>query len=136
MASRGPVWIYTRFSVYMLWLLACCFVGLLTVGADVSLLPARETRFLQLGCFVQPDLSAFSLFYCVLFCPVWLLSLGSLLFSEGKQREWIWVRGMVVGSWEKWSEVNCGLWSGCNIKNIILIKKRKNKKRKGCLMGS
>jgi hypothetical protein len=26
-------------------------------------------------------------------CHVWLISLGDLPFSEGKQEEWIWGRG-------------------------------------------
>lgn len=34
----------------------------------------------------------FCLSYCILFCPAWLLSLGSLVFSEEKM-EWEWILG-------------------------------------------
>ena len=30
------------------------------------------------------DMRVYSLFYCILLCCVWLISLGDLLFSEGK----------------------------------------------------
>ena len=39
------------------------------------------------SCWVAwpcPDMKAFTLSYCILFCPVWLSSLGNLLFSERK----------------------------------------------------
>lgn len=44
-------------------------------------------------------METFALSYCMLFCPVWLFSLGYLFFSEeqteGKQ---IWGRGEEKGS--------------------------------------
>jgi hypothetical protein len=49
------------------------------------LLSALETLFFLFGYLVQLGYEAFSLSYCILLCSVWLLSLLSLLFSEGKQ---------------------------------------------------
>lgn len=40
--------------------------------------------------------------YCILFCRIWLLSLGGLLFPEGRQRE----SGLVKG------EMDWGGWGG------------------------
>lgn len=44
--------------------------------------------FFSSCCVTLPSVSprTFVLFYCILFCLVWLLSLGSLFFSEGRQR--------------------------------------------------
>ena len=53
-------------------------------------------------------------FYCILLCHLWLISLGGLVLSEGKQKNAFW--GKVrweQGSWKKWREGK--LWSGCNI---------------------
>lgn len=40
MANTEPAWVCARSSVYMLWLLACVFMGFLTVPAGVSLTPS------------------------------------------------------------------------------------------------
>lgn len=63
------------------------FVGLLTAGEGISLtlLLALWIIFLLLVCFVQPlyeGLCLVLLCLVVLSCSVWLLSLGSLFFSE------------------------------------------------------
>lgn len=44
--------------------------------------------------------------YCILCCPVGLLSLRGLLFSEEEmERGWIWARGKVCeGNQEEWRE--------------------------------
>ena len=65
------------------------------VGASVSLilLPASWESFaLYWVTLSSLDMWAFAVSYCTLFCYVWLLSLGGLLFSEGK------LRGGVSGS--------------------------------------
>ena len=64
-------------------------MGLLTVGANVSstLLRALETLSLLLGYLAQPQYEGFALSYCILFCPVWLTSLGGLFFTKGKWKK-------------------------------------------------
>lgn len=83
-ASTEPAWVCTRSSLYALWLLAWCSCGLLTVGADVSLisLAVLGSLFLLLRCLALPLYEDFALSYYVLFCPVLLLSLRRLLSSE------------------------------------------------------
>ena len=71
-ASMGLMGLHWVLSTYMLWLLAWCFCGLLTVGMGVSLtlLPALGTLFLFLGCFFQPGYGGLCLvlLYLVLSC--------------------------------------------------------------------
>lgn len=55
---------------------------------------------------------AFALSYCILFCPVWLLSLRGSFISEGKQRK---SRSGGVGRWmelgrDKGGEIVVGLY--------------------------
>ena len=61
------------------------FVGLLTVGVDLSLtfLPSIETLLFLLGSLAQ---SQYELLFTVLLCLCfsWLMALGILLFSEGE----------------------------------------------------
>lgn len=47
---------------------------------------------------------AFTLSFCILFCHIWLLSLGGLLFSEAKERR--------TGSGEEWRLGEAGRGSG------------------------
>lgn len=68
----------------------------------------------------------FSLSYCILFCHVWLLSLGGLLFSNwdgggGELGEWAFRSG------EEWTARK--LWPGCILfeMNLFLIKNQKMK---------
>lgn len=58
------------------------FCGTLNNGSSLSLtlLPALEIPFLLLGCLVQPQYDALS--YYILFCFIFLLPLGGLLFFE------------------------------------------------------
>jgi hypothetical protein len=49
---------------------------------SLTLLCTPESPFLLLGCHVHPQYKNCSLSYCILFCSVLLLPLGSLLFSE------------------------------------------------------
>jgi hypothetical protein len=76
-------------SENMLWLLAWCFVGLLTpsVGDDgsLTLLPAFGILFLLLGCLVQPRNNSFCLFLLPLVLYLVLVS-WKLLFSGRKWR--------------------------------------------------
>lgn len=46
-----------------------------------------ETLFLSLGYIFSLDMRLFALFYFILLCCVWLLSLRKQLFYEGKQKE-------------------------------------------------
>lgn len=71
-ASMGPTWVCTRSSVYMLWLIARCFLGNPDSGILFFLL-----HCLFLGLFLQ-------LGYLALMYLVWLLSLEGLLVCEGK----------------------------------------------------
>lgn len=97
----GPAWVCMMSSVYILWLLNWCSVGLLIVGATVSdSLLVLENLFLLLGCFVQPQCEVLALSYCIFFCPVWLSFFGGLLISveeiESEQilGEWRWWNGL------------------------------------------
>ena len=47
-------------------------------------MPIFGTSFFLLSYFVQPQLRAFALFYCVLLCSFWFKSLGGLLYSENE----------------------------------------------------
>lgn len=49
------------------------------VGVVLALLSALQTLFSLLVCL---GMRAFGIFYCILLCPVWLLCLRGLLFSE------------------------------------------------------
>ena len=53
--NMEPTWVYSRYSEYMLWLLAWCFPRTLTVevGISLTLLPALGTVFLLLSYLVQ-----------------------------------------------------------------------------------
>jgi hypothetical protein len=58
------------------------------VRKTVSLthLLALKTLFLLLGCLIWPQYEGFHLSYYILFCLVWLLSLGGLIFLL--KRKW------------------------------------------------
>ena len=59
-ASKVPSRVFTIGSVYMVWLLAWSFVGLLKVGVvSLILLLGVETVFLLLGCLMQPQYEDF-----------------------------------------------------------------------------
>lgn len=51
---------------------------------SLILLPAPGSFFLLLGCSSSFRVMAFALSYCILSCCFWLLSLGGLLFSDGR----------------------------------------------------
>lgn len=63
-------------------------MGLVTVGIGVSLTLACswDSSFYWVA-LANLHIRSFVLSYCILFCCVWLLSLGGLFFSEGK---WGW----------------------------------------------
>jgi hypothetical protein len=70
---------------FMLFLLAWYIVGLLKDGADVSLtlcLVFGLFFFSNWIAFSSLDMRAFALSYCILFCLIWLSSLGGLYFSK------------------------------------------------------
>lgn len=48
----------------------------------MSLFARSQDSFLLSGSLVQFLHEAFALSHCIWFCPVWLLSLGGLFFSE------------------------------------------------------
>lgn len=67
-----------------LWLLASCFCGISTSGSccvSMTLLPALGILSSYWVTLSNLKVKA----YCILYCLVWL-SLGHLLFSEGRQR--------------------------------------------------
>lgn len=74
-------------------------MGLLTLGAGISLtlLPTHGTPFFLLVGLVQPFLIV------ILVCPVWLPSLGGLVFSEEKMEGRCFGRRERGRSWEEWS---------------------------------
>lgn len=86
-ASMGPAWVCTRFSPYVLWLLACSSVGLLTVAEGVSL-----NFCLSLGLFSSCWVV---LFYWVVLFHLTGVSWRSVLSWRGNEGEWIWGRGEV-----------------------------------------
>lgn len=78
-------------SVHVLWLLACSFVGLVTVGAGMSLtlLPVLGGLFHLLGYHDQPWCKDFCLVLCVLFSCCFLEAWS---WSETEEI-WIWRKG-------------------------------------------
>jgi hypothetical protein len=52
-----------------------------------TLLPVLRTFFLHSVALSSLDKKAFALSYCMVFCLVLLLFIGSFLFSDRKQRE-------------------------------------------------
>lgn len=125
----GPLHIILR-------LLACRFVGLLTVKADVSLihLSALGILFILLGSLVQSQCEGFCLvLFYILLCHVWLMFLGGLHFSEEveeMEEEWIWSRGEMGASWKEWREGKP--WLGFLYKRrIYFLKEKKNSEIRG-----
>lgn len=87
MASRYPAWVCTRSSVCISWLLARCFVGLLTVEMTISLTSfvCSWNSFPSIG--LPCSALIWGLFTClILSClvHVWLLSLDCLFIYEEK----------------------------------------------------
>ena len=85
--------------------ISLCFVGI----SLTFFLPPLGTLFLLLITLCNIVMKAFALSYCILFFPIWLLSLGSLLFSK-EETEWEGIRRRVEGegSWKEWREGSCG----------------------------
>lgn len=63
-------------------------VGFLTVGAELSLtlFPACGTLFPYWTALSSLDVMIYAWYYYGLLYHVWLMSLGGLFFSEGKQK--------------------------------------------------
>lgn len=103
-----PAWICARSSANMLWL-SLWDSKQWEWGCLVTLLPVFGTLYFLLGCPSSLDRRVCASSYCIFLCRVWLLSLGSLLCSEGKWRksgsegEGERLKGMVKGK----------RWSGC-----------------------
>lgn len=72
----------------MLWFLAWCFGGILTVGVRVSLtlLPELGIFCLLLAALPSLDMRIYIWYYCILLSHVQLMPLGGLFFSGGKDR--------------------------------------------------
>lgn len=64
-ASMWPAWVYTRSTKYRLWLLAWCFVGILTVGACVALILLSAPETLLPICLPSPA-SKWGLLLCLI----------------------------------------------------------------------
>jgi hypothetical protein len=90
----------------------CLLIVFLINILSLTLLPALGTLFHLQVALPRLYMRAFALSDCILFCLVWLLSLGGLLFSEGTQRV-DWIReSWSSGEWS-WEEQRKGkLWSG------------------------
>lgn len=89
--SKVSLWVHVG-PLQMFWLVYLgVLVGLLSVGVRCHLL-----IHLLLGPFLPTGLSraVFFLFFffCTFLCYVLLISVGSLLFYENKQDEWIYGR--------------------------------------------
>lgn len=55
------------------------------VGISLILLPAFGTLFFLVAALSSLTVRAIALFYYILLCCIWLLSLGVLLLSKGKR---------------------------------------------------
>lgn len=78
------------FCIHLMVVSLGVLVGVPTVGVGVvslTLLSKLGTLFLLLDCPSSLDRRVCVQSYCILLCCVHLISLGSLLFSEGKWRE-------------------------------------------------
>lgn len=64
-------------------------------GIFLTLACSRDTS----SCWVALSnlISEFLLYYCILFCSIWLSNPGGLFFLKRKQGEWIWGKEEVVG---------------------------------------
>lgn len=92
-------------------------VGLLIVCMSLTLAWSWEC-FLPLYLPCPTSIwGLFTLSYCILFSPVWLLFLGGLFFSEGKQR------GGGSGGEGMWRELG-GRMGNCNW-DVLYEKKKK-----------
>lgn len=115
-----PVWVCTRSSVYVLYLLAGCFCGTPDSGSGgpSDSLPALGTPFFLLGCFTHSQYESLFQSYCILLCHVELIFLGSLLFSE---RKWRGGSGKMVC-------VGTGRrkWRGSRRQDVLKTKQRDN----------
>ena len=87
MTSMGLAWLCTRSSNSHSTVNLMAFVGLLTVGADVSLflLPGLFSSYCV--ALSSLDKRVFDLSYSILFYLVWLSFLRGLTFSEEETRE-------------------------------------------------
>lgn len=62
-ATMVPAWVYTRPSASVPWLSVDAFVGLLTVGAGISLVLSHALGILSLlGCLVQSQYAQYESF--------------------------------------------------------------------------
>lgn len=82
---REKIFISGTFIVYITYIFLLWLKNK-GVALSLTLLPSLETIFLLLGCLAQPQYQGYAQFYYILLCYVWLISLGDLLFSEGKWR--------------------------------------------------
>lgn len=82
-------WVYTRSSVNMLWFFTLVFLldsqqwELRCLWLFCQLLESFSSYWVSLSSF---DMGVYAWSYCILLCHVWLMPLGDLPFTEGKQR--------------------------------------------------
>lgn len=91
-ASMRPACACTRSSVYKLWLLTWCFCGTsnsLNRCVSVWLLPTLTT-LPPVGLPFPASCEGFCLLSLYIFCPVWLFSLGGLIFF------WLEIDGIYI----------------------------------------
>ena len=84
----------------------------MVAGVSLTLLIACfKNLFLLSVALFSLDKEPFDLSYCIMFCPVWLLSLGCLVFSENGGR--VDLGEKEEGSEEEWREEK--LWLKSNV---------------------
>lgn len=104
-ASMGSAWLCTMSSVYVFWLLDYCSCEIPNRGSGCisETFVCSSDSFILLG---SPVKTLHKDFHVVLFCSLWLLFLGDLLFSWVElKEEWIW-RKLKVAS-ELKAEMYC-----------------------------
>ena len=70
--GTGPACVYRRSSAYVMTVSSVFCETPNREWVSLALfLPAPSVLFLLLSCLVLPDLRAFALSYCILFCPIW-----------------------------------------------------------------
>jgi hypothetical protein len=74
-------------------------------GTPKDSLKIVSYNFYSIVFYCPASIGDFALFYCTMFCPVWLLSLGGLLFSKKETQRELGERGGVAEGLERWETV-------------------------------
>lgn len=112
MARMGPMWVCTRSSPYVIWLLACYLCETHNNGSRFisDHFASMETYFLLLGCFALPSLirglSPCLIVSCFVMSDSYHLKTWS--FLERKQRGRRFGYGEEGGLWDELGEMKGG----------------------------